>query len=330
MTTNRCARIGLGFALLLLTAACETSTQLGSACPNGVCRDTSAALAAECLVSNVSATIHIEIAAWELPSPDRRICMPRQLAQNSSGKVDCQLAWQLPAADVATLGDTPRQCSDHPGLEAEVGTGSAGAADCRLPQLTAKEAMAADAFGWYYDASGADVENDLYPCVRLTAAAASISDGVDMRVTCQTAQASGADGGIEPVAASQCAALPDTGNRGVGDPCLPSVIPEGGFDDREAYVEAGSNTCESHACLVYHLQGDPRLECRVSPPPDLYVCPNSESVNDHVYCSCRCDAAGGPGPECDCPSGFACQQVLETGPEALRGGYCVRLEGSSL
>ena len=42
-----------------------------------------------------------------------------------------------------------------------------------------------------------------------------------------------------------------------------------------------------------------------------------------MYCSCRCNAPDGTD-ECKCPSGFACVDALQDGPDALRGGYCVR------
>jgi hypothetical protein len=105
----------------------------------------------------------------------------------------------------------------------------------------------------------------------------------------------------------------------VGLACLPQLIPPGGFDSREASVEAPSGSCSTGVCLVYALEGDPSSGCA---PPS--TCPTAEELAHSVYCSCRCDADGGPGPECACPDGFSCREVLSSGPETVRGGYCVR------
>jgi hypothetical protein len=51
------------------------------------------------------------------------------------------------------------------------------------------------------------------------------------------------------------------------------------------------------------------------------------SANDTVYCSCRCD---GPDPNatyCECPSGFACVELVENiglGGGNLPGSYCIK------
>jgi hypothetical protein len=123
-----------------------------------------------------------------------------------------------------------------------------------------------------------------------------------------------------------------TSTETVGDPCLTLFVPENGFDDAVAYVEGNHPYCDGGACIVYHLEGDPRQECveRGGCVPgssgcndDVLVCADSGDVEARVYCSCRCDAPEGFA-ECDCPDGFSCVDVLENGPAEISGGYCVR------
>lgn len=96
----------------------------------------------------------------------------------------------------------------------------------------------------------------------------------------------------------------------VGDPCIPEQIPEGGFVDNEAYIEAGSVQCETRVCMVYQLDGDPR-----DMDPEAYA--------DKVFCSCRCNAGNSDFATCDCPGDYECCEVLSIGDEGFRGSYCV-------
>ncbi len=54
---------------------------------------------------------------------------------------------------------------------------------------------------------------------------------------------------------------------GVGDPCTPENIPSDGFNGSEAYLETSSVQCRTRVCMVYQLQGDPRLLSDSTPPP---------------------------------------------------------------
>lgn len=110
----------------------------------------------------------------------------------------------------------------------------------------------------------------------------------------------------------------------VGAPCLPDQVPDEGFDDSEAYVESGSAECETRTCLVYRLQGDPREGC-VESSDDARRCADPRKVEEHVYCSCRCDAGDTDLPECECPGGFVCTEVFGQAP----GGYCVKTSTAS-
>ena len=114
---------------------------------------------------------------------------------------------------------------------------------------------------------------------------------------------------------------------GVGDPCVPRQVPNGGFLASETYLETSSVQCATRVCLVRGLQGDPNNLQEDEPPCPLgeATCVPASQVDENVYCSCRCSAPEGSGfSTCGCPSGFTCEEVLETGGDGLRGSYCVR------
>jgi len=108
---------------------------------------------------------------------------------------------------------------------------------------------------------------------------------------------------------------------GVGDPCEPEQVPEGGFVPSEAYLETSSVQCRTRVCMVYKLAGDPRESC----DPSRTVCPTDQEVEDRVYCTCRCDApSDSTATLCECPDGYECTEVLELGGDGIRGSYCVK------
>ena len=117
---------------------------------------------------------------------------------------------------------------------------------------------------------------------------------------------------------------------GVGDACVPEQVPAGGFLDSETYLETSSVQCATRVCLVRGLSGDPNKvfgeseECEEPADP---TCVLASEIVESVYCSCRSDAPVESGvPTCACPSGFQCEEVLETGGDGLRGSFCVREE----
>jgi hypothetical protein len=110
----------------------------------------------------------------------------------------------------------------------------------------------------------------------------------------------------------------------VGRACSPQSIPEGGFDERVAYLGTSDDeSCGGGVCLVYHLRGDPREGCEADSKASTTVCADPDEVESRVYCSCRCDAPDGYA-QCKCPSGFSCEDVVEQGGGNIAGGYCVR------
>jgi hypothetical protein len=145
---------------------------------------------------------------------------------------------------------------------------------------------------------------------------------------------------------------------GIGDPCIPEdeyTENFSGFALGEVNVETRSLQCESRVCLVNHFRGrvscphgqteadlalDPGApeRCRI-PGTDGSQLTDAVSVpvparqperdpDAAVYCSCRCD---GPDPEAryrKCPSGFACEPLIDDlslgFDRQLIGSYCIR------
>ena len=114
----------------------------------------------------------------------------------------------------------------------------------------------------------------------------------------------------------------------VGDPCSPEQVPIGGFLASETYLEKESVQCATRVCLVRGLMGDPsnlQPECPKDVEGEPSTCVSENDVERSVYCSCRCGAPAESGlPTCDCPGGFICEPVLETGGPGLEGSYCIR------
>lgn len=141
---------------------------------------------------------------------------------------------------------------------------------------------------------------------------------------------------------------------GVGDPCTPEDEYQAGFNGfsvNEVNVESRSFQCETRVCLVNHFQG--RVSCpygntqssanamRNPPPPDCVIPGSNDKITvavdpqivgrqarDAVYCSCRCDGPDANARYCECPSGFACEHLVDKLPLGkggqLAGSYCIR------
>ncbi len=93
----------------------------------------------------------------------------------------------------------------------------------------------------------------------------------------------------------------------------------------ETYLETSSVQCATRVCLVRGLMGDPNNLQEDDCPRGEETCVPASEVERDVYCSCRCGApAESNVPTCECPGGFICEEVLETGGDGLRGSYCVR------
>jgi hypothetical protein len=129
----------------------------------------------------------------------------------------------------------------------------------------------------------------------------------------------------------------------LGASCTPSAEYRNDFSSYySGYVDVDTGTpeCASGTCLVYDFQG--RTDCTYGQPEPpatgVKVCTTpgaSEPVSTRVppqavnrppgaavYCSCQCDGSG-PGPFCECPSGFSCEPVAKHASGSV-DSYCVK------
>lgn len=119
----------------------------------------------------------------------------------------------------------------------------------------------------------------------------------------------------------------------VGDPCKPAVVPEGGFQPSEVYLESPSLQCRTRVCIVNHYRGDLILDPREgdgiaefegrSPDPGVW-----DHIEDRIYCTCKCGVTAGGDPQTvtceECPESFVCCPIFSIGGEGFKGDYCVR------
>lgn len=267
------------------------------------------------------------------------VCLPRQLLRKSDGLVPCDVTWQLPLPNTAPA-STPTKCSRVPFLSDSGRTEPDGRPICLVDQVGVTNGGLEDGTGWYYDDFSKAAQRDCVGLDRQRIAftpEANPPTGVIVQLECETSLAQGLgdackqdsdcqeqlvcvadtcqlDGGFCPAPAAN-----DDSN--LGRACAPRLVPEFGFDEREAYLETGNPDCGGNACLVFELRGDTRESCV---PTDGRVCAGPTDLQDRVYCSCRCDGEGVPEDElCDCADGFSCVPILSD--KAPSGGsYCVR------
>ncbi|HET6336226.1 MAG TPA: hypothetical protein VFG30_23550, partial [Polyangiales bacterium] len=286
-------------------------------------------------------------------------CLPRPIARNADGLIDCDIVWEL---SPQPTGDALASCSERPFLSDTGRVGNTGGRVCRVAQLPAGDDHELVDDGWFYDDFSALTQQ---ACLGGTKQRISFTSGAEppagtvTKLNCfETEYFAGDidelddldDGDNDPApfpldceedadCPSQwsceegmcspgdiCSAGPSSAHpEKVGDPCFSLIVPEGGFDDSQAYVEGNSPYCNDGACLVFHLAGDPRADCslRGSIGGEGTSCANPQEVESRVYCSCRCDSPE-DFAECQCPDGYSCVDVLDNGPPEIAGGYCVR------
>jgi hypothetical protein len=153
---------------------------------------------------------------------------------------------------------------------------------------------------------------------------------------------------------------------GVGDPCVPEDEHRknfSGYIETETNVESRSYQCETRVCLVANFRG--RVSCPYGQPAsgmtvdglptvkpglnddDYCYLPGTKTTNPvnrivvpvepqlvarspdkAVYCSCRCNGPDTNVQYCDCPSGYACEKLIDAYGTAsgtkLVGSYCIK------
>lgn len=113
----------------------------------------------------------------------------------------------------------------------------------------------------------------------------------------------------------------------LGPPCVPTLVPEGGFSAAEVTVESYTPVCGEPpfegiptrppigVCVVYGLEGDPRPGCTSD-------CASAADVAQRTFCTCRCGGDPGTGPFCTCPADARCERLIEHGGRS-GGSFCV-------
>lgn len=135
----------------------------------------------------------------------------------------------------------------------------------------------------------------------------------------------GADAHVDASADANTDARVDAGPPPTGAACLLEAqdVPVDGFQDSEVYLD-NTDQCEGNACMVANLRGNPLHAC-VGAPGDPSDCVTQAAIDEHVFCTCRCDGAPGAGDFCECPGGFDCREVFMNHPDpSVNGSYCIR------
>jgi hypothetical protein len=198
---------------------------------------------------------------------------------------------------------------------------------CRVKQIDTEHGP--EEQGWYY---AVDSKYDPLTCLNVTAGLPR-SEDISVWVTCPRTQAITRDGELVESDPGLCSLPADSARhaREVGQACTVTTVPDGGFADSTIHVETNSPDCDTGACLVYKLQGDPDCKpagsdklCDDGTRPPTFA-PSASETNKRMYCSCRCDAPeGDPGDLCTCDAGYSCVPTLHDGPPGVRGSYCVK------
>ncbi|MFI5307284.1 MAG: hypothetical protein ACHQ53_08030 [Polyangiales bacterium] len=267
-------------------------------------------------------------------------CLPRTLARNTDGLVDCNVVWELPPPGTAPA-STPVACHAR-GFEFLLDPDQGGAtlsdrggAICRVAQLAVKDEGGGSmgyvptmtdgvtySDGWFYDDFSDETKRGCTGTAKQRiafTAGAKPPFGVTPKLQCVEQLLASVAG---PANGASCSAGSQSANaKHVGSHCEPDAVPDQGFDDRQAYVGTSDAECGGGACLVYRLRGDPRASC--DPALVAGTCADATEVQERVYCSCRCDAPDGYAA-CACPSGFTCLEAVGQGSADVRGGYCVK------
>lgn len=201
---------------------------------------------------------------------------------------------------------------------------------CELPQLRpgiSRVGSESRATGWY-------LEHELTsddPCAGIATQRVVLNGPVPQStytwLSCAVALAKpdevGAPGQlpteVEPGLCAGLGPLPHRTPDDIGAVCDAHVTPSGGFRAGHDYVDVRSEQCSTGVCLVNALNAPVADTC--TDPDDC-----TPMLDDHVYCSCRCDPKGDTSrARCTCPAEYECQEVLSpAAPAEIAGGYCVR------
>ncbi|HMI92621.1 MAG TPA: hypothetical protein VK509_14700, partial [Polyangiales bacterium] len=158
MSGNRKRWVMLCGALLIgplaQASGCESSEQIGSACPRGLCPQAITPRTDLCsiteAVAEVTVTLLPRVPGQSEPPTLDAICLPEPLPQSHDGRVACEVDWSIPQPpeDFALDGwINPRDCNDAPFLSHAEGE---PANVCSVYPVTTEQRADGEE-GWYYD-----------------------------------------------------------------------------------------------------------------------------------------------------------------------------------
>jgi len=315
MKLPRSARRAPWLALALL-AACRSEHPIGSTCEEGVCQVDTPGVAIPCLIETSKAYPSGSTA-------DGDLCIDYEF-ELAAGMAPCRAYLAYPeAAQLCDELALPIYEDDSPSTPPE----------CELPQLEpdARDPTGETLTGWYLEGPVLPSEECWSNGRFRLRFNGELPEGVEARLSCTTALAHFSDvalgqrRGELPVDVSidSCGGLSAQlqANDDVGYRCRTRVAPQAGWEYGKSYVDARSDQCSSGVCLVDTLSAPSFDPCN-----GVGMCASQLAFDEATYCSCRCDTRGDPSPApCQCPSGYACREVLHGEvPDSLAGGYCVR------
>lgn len=300
-------------AAILWVGGCTSDDHLGSTCEGGPCAPLGESnMPLRCLTQEVRSNTLINEARDDVQT--HHICLTKRYARGLGGSVSCEVNFLLPSA--ATDSGVPATCDDEAFLTANDSEHA-----CAVAQLDNPDDEGPGAGeGWYYservgdcDPGGAIVfSDDAVPfggiSVDITCVHASVIAGDYI----ESATDPNEQVEVDPNACLEEA--PETVSD-LGNACIIDVVPDGGFDSREAYLSTNHPGCDTGACLVVGLDGDPSPGCEGD------RCASAEDSATHVTCTCRCDSPEPEARACECGADQACVPLFRAGPYA--GSYCV-------
>jgi hypothetical protein len=305
-------------ACAALLAACENSTNVGSACVDGVCPEALTNQADACLLTVQEATFELELLANEIFS---LVCLGSELQRNQEGLAGVRVYYVINVGAEPFVACTDRAFLKpvHDALSDQLRNDYPHAEVCELNQLAivrtdAEEPVVAEGDGFYYDDFSEDLETDCYDFQSRLAFTANAAAWPGVFVHVVASQLRDQDGEYD----SELACEPRAGSDPVGTPCVPAD--RSVYSDGEAIIETRSESCGDGLCMAYHLDGDIDPSCE---PSESRVCVPEEDVAARLYCTCRCGGPPGTPNLCDCPTGFSCVNVVSDPGSDFAGSYCV-------
>lgn len=110
----------------------------------------------------------------------------------------------------------------------------------------------------------------------------------------------------------------EKGSELLGNECTPESIPESA--PAHDYALTSAQACGDDPCLVRRVAPAADAGTPCNNKDQTADCAEPGALAEPAFCSCRCD---GQHPDCLCPSGYVCRELVATGPGQEGASYCV-------